>query len=249
MKLDIVKIQNFFKRYKGYMISVVLLIVILFDCSGKSDTINVLNEKIAIRDKQSETIIKDNKALKQANKEKDNLISKNKDSLAKNKKEIASLHKQIDKVKSNAKKQIDKLKDNTLNDWKKYYQDVAKAGDKDIFIQGNALSMTKPPLSAIATKIINGEAAQAEVPLQKKEISKLNHSLSLATKNYNLEVEKNKNLETTIANDKVLLDNANANTQDAKDALEEERKRKRPKLIPILGAAALGYLTNEIISK
>jgi len=237
------------KRFWKYAVMIVLLLALLFDCSGKSDIITALNEKIEIRDKHSEIIKKENIILQKENRGKNKLISKNKDSLVKNKKDIAKLHKQIDKVKSDAKKQIDKLKDNTLNDWKKYYQDVAKAGDKDVFIQGNTLAMTRPPLSTIATKIINGEAAQAEVPLQKKEIYKLNHSLSLMTNNYNLEVEKNKNLETTNANNEVLLDNANANTQDAKDALKEEIKRKRPKIIPLLGAAALGYFTNEIIAK
>jgi len=237
------------KRFWKYAVMIVLLLALVFDCSGKGDIITALNEKIAIRDKHSAIIEKENKTLQKENKEKDKLISKNKDSLAKNKKKIASLHKQIDKVKSDARKQIDKLKDNTLNDWKKYYQEVAKAGDKDIFIQGNTLAMTKPPLTTIANKIINGEAAQAEVPLQKKEISKLNHSLSLTTNNYNLEVEKNKNLDKAVANDKILLDNANANTQDAQNALQEEIKRKRPKILPMLGAAALGYFTNEIIAK
>ncbi len=249
MTLESIKIQNLLKRYKGYMLSALLLFILLFDCSGKGNVITTLNEKIAIREKHSEIITKENESLKKQNKKYSAVIAKNKDSLAKNKKDIANLHKQVEKVKSDARKQIDKLKDNTLNDWKKYYQDVAKAGDKDIFIQGEALSMTNPPLTAIATKIINGEAAKAERTIQKEEISKLNHSLSLATNNYNLEVEKNKNLEKTVANDKILLDNANANTQDAKEALQEERKRKRPKLIQILGAAALGYLTNEIISK
>lgn len=249
MKPDIIKIQYFFERYKGYMLSAILLFILLFDCSGKGNVITTLNEKIAIREKHSEIITKENESLKKQNKKYSAVIAKNKDSLAKNKKDIANLHKQVEKVKSDARKQIDKLKDNTLKDWKKYFQDVAKAGDKDVFIQGEALSMTNPPLTTIATKIIKGEAAQAESNIQKQEISKLNHSLSLATNNYNLEVEKNKNLETTVANDKILLKNANANTQDAKDALQEERKRKRPKIIPILGAAALGYLTNEIISK
>lgn len=249
MKPDIIKIQYFFERYKGYMLSAILLFFLLFDCSGKGNIITALNEKIAIREKHSETLIDENKFLKKENEKYSVVIAKNKDSLVKNKKDIANLHKQIDKVKSDARKQVEKLKDNTLNDWKEYYQDVADAGDKDVFIQGEALSMTNPPLTTIATKIIKGEAAQAETTIQKQEISKLNHSLSLATNNYNLEVEKNKNLETTNANNEILLDNANANTQDAKDALQEERKRKCPKLIPILGAAALGYLTNEIISK
>lgn len=231
------------------MISVVLFFVLLFDCSGKDNIITALNEKIAIREKHSKMIAKENESLKKQNKKYSIVIAKNKDSLAKNKKDIANLHKQVEKVKSDARKQIDKLKDNTLNDWKEYYQDVAKAGDKDVFIQGNTLSMTNQPLSTIATKIINGETAQAEVPLQKKEISKLNHSLSLATKNYNLELEKNKNLETTIANDKILLDNANANTQDAKNALEEERKQKRPKLVPIIISAAAGFGAGVLIAK
>jgi len=230
------------------MISVVLLFILVFDCSGKSDIVENLNQKIAIRDKHSAIILKENIYLKKESEKKDRIIAKNNDSLAKNKKDITYLHKQVDKLKSDAKKQIDKLKNNDLNDWKDYYQDITKAGDKDVFIQGNTLSMTNQPLSTIATKIINGEAAQAEVPLQKKEISKLNHSLSLVTKNYNLEVEKNKNLEKTNSNNEILLNNANANTQDAKDALQEERKRKRPKLLPILGAAALGYLTNEAIN-
>lgn len=242
MKPNIVKIQTFFKNYSGYIFGILCLLFVFTCNSGAKDHL----ADIAKREQENKTSEKTKDSLYDVIRKRDKVIAANDKAMAQNQKDKAKLEKQLVAEKAKGQKLIAKAKNYNLKDWKDFYQEKTGYGDADIYIDGNALKITREPLIAIGTDLIKKDVVQAELKIVSQVLVETKDDLLLMTSNYNQEQEKNSLLELSAKEDAQIKENLNKNVADLKTDL---KKAKRPKLVPIIIGAAAGVVGGILIAK
>ena len=240
-KSDLYAIKAYVKDNLGWIVVIILAFLMLNTCN-KSDNSAVLKE----REKTIKSLEQSRASFIKKNAELQKLVIVNKKQIEKAEKKITSLEKENARLEAKGNKQIAKLKDNDIKEWKNYYQDITKLGEKDISIIDTSLKFTRKPLIIIANKIIKGEVATAKLEIANKIIAETRIVANEHKDNYNTEVEKNENLLNVIETDSLIKVNLNENVKDLKEDL---KKAKKPKLVPILIAVGVGVIGGALISK
>jgi TolA-binding protein len=241
MKPNILKVKSFLKKQSGWIVSIVLAFFLFADCSGKD-----YSARIAKRDKENKELAKAKDSVIDINKIYEKQQKENIKQITKAEEKIVSLNKKIAKIEANSSKQIAKLKHNDVKEWKNYYQDITKLGDKDISVIDTSLKFTRKPLIIIANKIIKGEVAKAKLEVANKIISETRVVANEHKENYNAEVQKNENLKFVISSDSLIKVNLNKNVDDLKIELNQAKK---PKIVPILIGIGVGIIGGTILAK
>jgi len=244
MKPNIIKITDFIKKQSGWIVAIILALC-LFTCNENHSV------EIAERDKENKILKSEKIDLVNSGKEKDKIIKANNKDIAENNKKMANLELKIVDLNKKAKKQISKMTSYSINEWKKYYQDVTGFGDKDISVQdSSSLKITRAPLEKIGNYIVTAQVTQSKYKVLSEAYGLLVDNLMLTTENFEIQQRKNEQLlSDALTNEKInqqIQDNLNENIKDLKIDL---KKAKRPKLIPIVISVAGGFILGSALTK
>ena len=232
---------EFAKRYSGWIVAVILLITMI-TCNRQSDHSGV----VALREKENLALKHKIDSLFEANKSKDKLIAESEKKVAKTQIAIHDLNKQIIAERQKGAKQIAKIQSYGLVEWKTFYQERSGFGDKDISLQVNTLNFTKSPLVKVASDLINGDIAKAEVRLKNNVIAEKDTIISEKDKIIDSERGKVVNLLSINDTHKAIEENLNQNVADLKKDL---KKANRVRIKPIIISAVLGGIAGAYLGK
>lgn len=244
MKPNVIKITDFIKKQSGWIVAIILVLC-LFTCDKNHSV------EIAQRDKENKILKSEKIDLVNSGKEKDKIIKANKKIISDNKDKIADLETKIVDLDKKAKKQVSKMQSYSINEWKKYYQEVTGFGDKDISVQdSSSLKITRAPLEKIGNYIVTAQVTEAKYKIVVQTNELLKENIQKTTENYEQEKAKNEQLlSDALTNEKInqqIQDNLNENIKDLKIDL---KKAKRPKLIPIVISVAGGFILGSALTK
>jgi len=244
MKPNILKLTEFLKKQSGWVVAIILAFC-LFTCNGNHSL------EIAERNAENKVLESEKVDLLKSIKRKNQIVDANKKVIDENNKKIANLELKIADLDKKAKKQVSKMQSYSINEWKKYYQDVTGYGDKDISVQdSSSLKITRKPLEKIANYIVTAQVTEAKYKIVVETNELLKENLQKTTENYEQEKAKNKQLlSDALTNEKInqqIQENLNKNINQLNSDL---KKAKRPKLVPILIGVAGGFILNSVLTK
>jgi hypothetical protein len=242
-QLNFLPTSDFTKKYIDYIVAVILLLIVLFQCEWQTEH----SGAIAQRDKDNVKANKRIDSLMISNKDKDKLIDSFKKKVAESDIAIHDINEKLVNARNIGNKQIAKMKDYELADWQKYYQTRTGYSDKDITLTNNTLNMTKPPLAFIASQIVKYDVCKYEVNAKNNVIFQKDTIIFQKDKIIRVEKEKYVNLLRVKGQDSLIIGNLNKNVSDLKTDL---KKANRLKIKPIIISAVLGgiagaYLNNK----
>jgi len=165
-QINLLSIYEFGKKHLGWIVAISLFLI-MFNCNGNSEHSQIIKE----RDFQNKELSKKVENLLKLNLEQDKLVKKADEAILKSIKKINSLKAEIAKEKTKGEKLIAKQKDYDLKDWKKFYQEKTKSGDKEILITNNTLNFTKAPLITIGNELVKGDVAKAELKITIEQLA------------------------------------------------------------------------------
>tara|TARA_R110000868_G_scaffold234980_1_gene488680 strand:+ start:1565 stop:2287 length:723 start_codon:yes stop_codon:yes gene_type:complete len=237
-QLNLIPVNDFISKNLGWIVAVLLLIM-MYECNNKNNSLVIKD-----RENQNKEFAKKRDSLIAINKDKDKIINDNNRIIEKAINDIVDLEiKNKDLYNKAVALRASTLKFN-LNDWKKYFQEKTGSTDKDVYIQGDGITMTRKPLVSIANLLIKADVAIATLNNTKEMLSKTKIISSKHERNYLIEKDKNNNLSLALEEDENIIKNLNSNVSDLKQDL---KKASRPKLIPILIGALIGVTTGILI--
>lgn len=232
---------EFLKKWSGWIVAGILLFTML-TCNGSDHS-----AVIAERNKENAKAIKRIDSLMISNKDKDKLIASFEKKVAESANVIHDINVKLISERNKGAKQISKMKDYELADWRDYYKTRTGYGDSDIKLGENTLNMTKPPLAFIASQIVKYDVCKYEVNAKNNVIFQKDTIIFQKDKIIRTEKEKYVNLLKVKGQDSLIIGNLNKNVSDLKVDL---KKANRLKIKPIIISAVLGgiagaYLNNK----
>jgi hypothetical protein len=238
IQINLLQVVDWLKRYSGWIVAGILLLM-MFNCEPDSAFARKQ------RDKENKKYEKKIYSLYGAIKSKDKVIAKSKKNVAEKEQKIKSLNGKIASLEKNKTREIAKLNDFALTDWKKYYQEKTGYGDKQIQIDGTAIKMTREPLVAIGKELVQGDYAKAELKITKQVLSETQSIIVEKDKIIETERQKFVDLQSIVESNEEIKENLVKNIDDLQSDL---KKAKRPKATTIIISALLGGLAGAVLT-
>ena len=238
IQINLLQVVDWLKRYSGWIVAGILLLM-MFNCEPDSAFARKQ------RDKENKKYEKKIDSLYSAIKSKDKVIAKSEKNVAEKEQKIKSLHGKIVSLEKNKTREIAKLNDFALTDWKKYYQEKTGYGDKQIQIDGTAIKMTREPLVAIGKELVQGDYAKAELKITKQVLSETQSIIVEKDKIIETERQKFVDLQSIVESNEEIKENLVKNIDDLQSDL---KKAKRPKATTIIISALLGGLAGAVLT-
>jgi septal ring factor EnvC (AmiA/AmiB activator) len=238
IQINLLQVVDWLKRYSGWIVAGILLLM-MFNCEPDSAFARKQ------RDKENKKYEKKIDSLYGAIKSKDKVIAKSEKNVAEKEQKIKSLNGKIASLEKNKTREIAKLNDFALTDWKKYYQEKTGYGDKQIQIDGTAIKMTREPLVAIGKELVQGDYAKAELKITKQVLSETQSIIVEKDKIIETERQKFVDLQSVVESNEEIKENLVKNIDDLQSDL---KKAKRPKATTIIISALLGGLAGAVLT-
>jgi septal ring factor EnvC (AmiA/AmiB activator) len=238
IQINLLQVVDWLKRYSGWIVAGILLLM-MFNCEPDSAFARKQ------RDKENKKYEKKIDSLYSAIKSKDKVIAKSEKNVAEKEQKIKSLNGKIVSLEKNKTREIAKLNDFALTDWKKYYQEKTGYGDKQIQIDGTAIKMTREPLVAIGKELVQGDYAKAELKITKQVLSETQSIIVEKDKIIETERQKFVDLQSIVESNEEIKENLVKNIDDLQSDL---KKAKRPKATTIIISALLGGLAGAVLT-
>ena len=240
-QLNYLPIIEFVKKYGGWVLSLILLLL-LFQCEGQTEH----SGAVAVRNEYNVKAQKQIDSLVVSNKKKDELIVSFEKRIAESNNTIRDINTKLASERIKGSKQIAKMKNYELADWQKYYKVVTGYGDSDIKVADNTLNMTKSPLVFIANRLVKYDLAKSEITAKNNIIFQKDTILIQKDKIIRIEKEKNITLLNVNEEYKTIKSNLENNVSDLQKDL---KKANRVRIKPIIISAVLGGIVGAVIAK
>jgi len=228
MQIDLIKIRGWFKSYLNYVLILVILIMCFVKCNPNPIVSNAKNIK------QKENTIK---SLLTSIKNKNNKIVVFEKKVAESDNKIKELLISLDKSEVKKDKDIEKVKDYDLKDFKRFFEH--QTGSKEIAIDKDKLTFKRFPLDTLTKKLIDYDFKVIERDIYREAFKQ--SQIKSATKDTIININK------SIISD---LNDSFKQSQDIKDILKKDLKQaNKLKIKPILISLGIGIITGLVISK
>lgn len=241
IQINLIAIYELAKRYSGWIIAIVLLLV-MYNCNPQLSHADVIKE----RDNKNKELAKKNESLLLLNKAKDKLIASSEKKVLEKEQVIKKLNGEIANEKAKGEKKVAQQSKYDLRDWQKYYQEQTNSTNKEVALTGNTLNFTREPLVSIGKKLVQFDVVRAEL--------KITANILVETQNIVIEKDniienerlKSLNLRNALTVKDEIANNLKSNISDLEKDLKQASK---PKLKPILVSAVLGVIAGFVIAK
>lgn len=239
IQINLLQIVDWLKKHSGWIVAGILLLM-KFSC--EPDTSFARKQ----RDKENKKYEKKIDSLFKANQSKDKIIAKSEKKVVEKEQKIKSLNGKIISLQKSKSREIAKLNDKSLNDWKKYYQEKTGYDDKQIQIDGTAIKMTREPLVAIGKELVQSDYVKAELKITKQVLFETQAIVLEKDKIIEISNDKIVNLQSIIESNEQIKENLNRNISDLQSDL---KKAKRPKATTIIISALIGGALGVALAK